>query len=279
MIRRQVNLRIFPILPLKEQSSIHILCNVILSLQVIIGFFVDWHVNDATAEHKEQETAAFTRITIPRKIVLAKGVHGSLKGPLHISSELTIVGDPNVPKKEIVVLGGIFIAREIEGCIHLKHMTIRQGILHGVLGLSSFTMEDILVKQCLINGVIASGISTRSKCHNVVVTDCGRSGVLAWDGATITLSGLENQMLVHNTCTRGGEYDYGLEVRGEYGATIQVVLPLTIQTVSKDNINVQDGYRNGLIMNFSPDALDLEAADRIIELTVDQVSEDTPKNK
>ena len=232
--------------------------------------------NDATAEHKEQETAAFTRITIPRKIVLPKGVHGSLNKRVNISSELTIVGDPNVPKKEIVVLGGIFIAREIEGCIHLKHMTIRQGILHGVLGLSSFTMEDILVKQCLINGVIASGISTRSKCHNVVVTDCGQSGVLAWDGATITLSGLENQMLVHNTCTRGGEYDYGLEVRGEYGATIQVVLPLTIQTVSKDNINVQDGHRNGLIMNFSPDALGAlhpMAADQIIELTVDQVSE------
>jgi hypothetical protein len=224
-----------------------------------------------TAEHKEQETADETkddvihpRITIPRKIVLPKGVHGSLNKRVNISSELTIVGDPNVPKKEIVVLGGIFIAREIEGCIHLKHMTIRQGILHGVLGLSSFTMEDILVKQCLINGVIASGISTRSKCHNVVVTDCGRSGVLAWDGATITLSGLENQMLVHNTCTRGGEYDYGLEVRGEYGATIQVVLPLTIQTVSKDNINQIHG-----IMNFSPDALDPEAADRIIELPVE----------
>jgi hypothetical protein len=235
--------------------------------------------NDATAEHKEQETAAFTRITIPRKIVLAKGVHGSLKGPLHISSELTIVGDPGVGRKDVVVLSGIVVKSFHEEDCHLEHLTIRQGRVHGVVGESSFTMEDVLVEQCRFYGVIVSGTSTHCKCHNVVVTDCGRGGVYATDGATITLSGLENQMLVHHNCKTGGAENYGLGVGGEYGATIQVVLPLTIQTVSKDNINVQDGYRNGLIMNFSPDALDLEAADRIIELTVDQVSEDTPKNK
>jgi hypothetical protein len=88
--------------------------------------------------------------------------------------------------------------------------------------------------------------------------------VYATDGATITLSGLENQMLVHHNCKTGGAENYGLGVGGEYGATIQVVLPLTIQTVSKDNINQIHG-----IMNFSPDALDPEAADRIIELPVE----------
>jgi hypothetical protein len=224
-----------------------------------------------TAEHKEQETADETkddvihpRITIPRKIVLAEGVHGSLKGPLRISSDLTIVGDPGVGRKDVVVLSGIRFREGIPENCHLQHMTLRPANKIGVHGKSSFTMEDVLVEQCRLYGVVASGTSTHCKCHNVVVTDCGRSGMLATDGATITLSGLENQMLVHHNCTDGDSDDYGLQVEGEYGATIQVVHPLTIETVSKDNINHIHG-----IMNFSPDALDPEAADRIIELTVE----------
>jgi hypothetical protein len=223
--------------------------------------------DDATAEPEEQETADI--VTIPRKIVLAEGVHNVDRWGLKISSELTIVGGGK--RENVVVLGGIYFDKWIEGDCHLKHMTIRQGRI-GVRGYSSFTMEDVLVEQFDQYGVVASGTSNRSKCHNVVVKHCGHSGVLANDGATITLSGLENQMLVHHTCTSGGEDDYGLNVQGEYGARIQVILPLTIQTVSKDNRNVQDGHRNG-IRNFSPDALDPMAADQIIELTVDQVSE------
>ena len=224
-----------------------------------------------TAEHKEQETADETkddaihpRITIPRKIVLAEGVHGKLKGYVKISSELTIVGDPGVLRKDIVVLSSIrFMSWTQENC-HLQHMTLRPANKIGVHGKSSFTMEDVQVEQCQLYGVVACGTTTRCKCTNVIVTDCGRSGMLATDGATITLSGLENQMLVHHTCKTGGENDYGLQVEGEYGATIQVVHPLTIETVSKDNIN-----QIHRIMNFSPDALDPEAADRIIELTVE----------
>ena len=52
MITGQVNFWILPILPFEEKSSIHILCDIILPLQVVIRFFINWHVDDAAAEHR-----------------------------------------------------------------------------------------------------------------------------------------------------------------------------------------------------------------------------------
>ena len=103
----------------------------------------------------------------------------------------------------------------------------------GVVGMSSFTMEDVLVEQCGGHGVFAYGTGVVGRCTNVEVRQCGWSGVLASNGASITLIGAKTT--VHHNCTEGESDDYGLEVYGSSSSTIQLVSPLTKEQVSIDN--------------------------------------------
>ncbi len=120
----------------------------------------------------------------------------------------------------------------IQGTCHLQHLTLRQAKRTGVIGKSSFTMEDVLVEQCGNYGVAASGTGGVGTCTNVEVRRCGGSGVLASRGASITLIGAKTT--VHHNCTDEESWNYGLKVYGS-SSTIQLVSPLTKEQVSLDN--------------------------------------------
>ena len=166
-------------------------------------------------------------------IVVGKGEHQIDGFYLEIASAMNIVGDPGVPKSEIVVVGGIIFKEGIQGNCHLQHMTLRQAEGDGVRGWSSFTMEDVLVEQCQYSGVVVIGLGVVGRCTNVEVRQCGRSGVTASEGASVTLIGAKTT--VHHNCTDGDVINqYGLKV--DYSrSTIQLLVPLTKETVSIDN--------------------------------------------
>jgi hypothetical protein len=176
-------------------------------------------------------------------IVLGKGDHQIDGRYLEISSAMRIVGRPDVPKEKIVVVGGIHFKNWIEGNCHLQHMIIRQAKADGVLGGSSFTMEDVIVEQCGERGVRAyNDIFGGGRLTNVEVRQCGGSGLVASWGAYITLIGAKTK--VHHNCTKCRDHypysfdersDYGLEVRYSDVSTIQLVYPLTKEQVSIDN--------------------------------------------
>ena len=180
----------------------------------------------------DDHNKSVTEVTIPRKIVVGKGVHQIDSRYLEISSAMNIVGDPGVPKSEIVVVGGIKFEKGIPRNCHLQHLTLRQARGDGVWGLSSFTMEDVVVEQCGDGGVTADGTGGIGRCTNVEVRQCGLSGVEAADGASVTLIGAKTT--VHHTCTKGYSSVYGLRVSGP-SATIHLIAPLTKETVSTDN--------------------------------------------
>jgi hypothetical protein len=165
-------------------------------------------------------------------IVVGKGEHQIDGMYLEIFSTMNIVGDPGVPKSEIVVVGGIWFKRRITGNCHLQHLTLRQAKGYGVCGESSFTMDDVLVEQFGGYGVYAWGTGVVGRCTNVEVRHCGGSGVDASDGASITLIGAKTT--VHHNCTKGVSDQYGLRV-DDTSATIQLVSPLTKEQVSLDN--------------------------------------------
>ena len=169
-------------------------------------------------------------------IVLGKGEHEIDGWLLKIWSAMNIVGDPRVPKSEIVVMGGIEFEKGIPGNCHLQHLTLRQATASGVKGYSSFTMEDVLVEQCRGgSGVVAYGTDAVGRCTDVEVRQCGWSGVVAQSGACITLIGAKTT--VHHNCVYlgGDSDDYGLKVKGSSSSTIQLVSPLTKEQVSLDN--------------------------------------------
>jgi hypothetical protein len=167
-------------------------------------------------------------------IVVGEGEHQIDRNILIISSAMNIVGDPGVPRKDIVIMGGIKFRMVIQGNCHLQHLTLRQG-WNGVFGRSSFTMEDVLVEQCGDIGVRAGGEGVVGRCTNVEVRQCGGSGVCPDYGASITLIGAKTT--VHHNCTKGKSYHYGLAVYNSsfWGTTIQLVSPLTKEQVSFAN--------------------------------------------
>jgi len=177
-------------------------------------------------EHNE----SVTEVTIPRKIVVGKGKHQIDGRYLEVSSAMNIVGDPRVLKSEIVIVGGIRFNKGIPRNCHLQHLTLGQAKGDGVWGLSSFTMDDVLVEQCGGDGVTVNGTGIVGRCTNVEVRQCGMSGVVARSGATITLIGAKT--MVHHNCTKGYSNQYGLKV---WNSTIQLVSPLTKEQVSLDN--------------------------------------------
>jgi hypothetical protein len=165
-------------------------------------------------------------------IVVGKGEHQIDGNYLGIFSAMNIVGNPGVAKGEIVVVGGIEFKKGIQGDCHLQHLTLRQAKGCGVIGASSFTMEDVLVEHCGYSGVTAYGTGVVGRCTNVEVRQCGLSGVKADNGASITLIGTKTT--VHHNCTKGWSIHYGLNVYGS-SSTIQLVSPLTKEQVSIDN--------------------------------------------
>jgi len=171
-------------------------------------------------------------LTSCKVIIVGVGEHQIDGRFLEISSAMSIVGESNVPKEKIVVLGGIYLKSEIQGNCHLRHLTLRQAKGDGVRGYSSFIMEDILVEQCDGYGVYADGTGVVGRCTNVEVRQCEGSGVVAYDGASITLIGAKTT--VHNNCTDGDSDEYGLQVYHS-SSTIQFVTPLTKEQVAIDN--------------------------------------------
>ena len=166
-------------------------------------------------------------------IVVGKGEHKIHGNSLEIPSAMNIVGDPGEPRSEIVVVGGIWFKKGIQGNCHLQHLTLCQAKKCGVAGESPFTMEDVLVEQCGLSGVVASGTDVVGRCTNVKVRHCGHNGVLAYGGASITLIGAKTT--VHHNCTTGDSNQYGLQVIGSSSSTIQLVSPLTKEHVAIDN--------------------------------------------
>jgi hypothetical protein len=162
-------------------------------------------------------------------IVLGKGEH-QIGGYLEIWSTMNIVGNPQVQKEKIVILGGIEFR---SGNSRLQHLTVCAENNSGVCGFSSFTMEDVLVEWCGNSGVVADNPGIVGQCTNVEVRQCGTSGVVAGTGAKITLIGPKTK--VHGNCTKGGSHDYGLKVHTFISSTIQLVSPLTKEEVSFNN--------------------------------------------
>jgi hypothetical protein len=172
-------------------------------------------------------------------IVVGKGTHkvkgikvnnkGDTDNSVYAYSAMNIVGDPMVAKKDILVVGFIGFEKGIKGNCHLQNLTVKGG----VSAKSSFTMQDVVVKDGSGDGVAVYGKNVQGILTNVEISNCKESGVGAYQGASITLLGKTN---VEKNCVEDYQDDdcYGLVVDSPT-AIIQVVNPLTIKSVSHGN--------------------------------------------
>ena len=197
------------------------------------------------AVDRVHENARFTTI------IVGQGTHLCIAEYIVIPSAMRIVGDPDVSKEDIVIGAGIFFMEQIGMC-HLQHLTLRRAKKYGVLGQSSFTMEDVLVEWCRSLGVFAHGTGVVCRFTDVEVRHCKGSGVLASQGASITLIGGNTK--VHHNCTSGSSNDYGLVVCN-VSSTIQLV------SLTKDIVSTYNGGGGNWGAEFGADINDIKTID------------------
>ena len=120
---------------------------------------------DCTIEEAVEKVGKSYNLTT---IIVGKGKHNIADGAdtqncIEINTPMNIVGATNVSKENIILHGGVVI-QSSEGNVHLQHMTLRQSKECGVLGRSSFSMEDMIVEHCGFHGVAA--LETDAEGHS-----------------------------------------------------------------------------------------------------------------
>jgi hypothetical protein len=149
---------------------------------------------------------------------------------INITSPMVIAGSET--KTEITeIKGSINIDPDVSGTV-LKHLTIT-GPLYGVRSESSFAMENVVVRNCLNDGVVIAGPNDpndgiRVTCTNLTVTNCTCSGIDVSGNATIRLA---ESIDISGNCQIATHH--GMELRGD--SKLELVHPLDKATVFANN--------------------------------------------
>ena len=155
---------------------------------------------------------------------LTKGTHKMTK-PLSIEHPINIIG---AGRDQTFVKGyGFRIEGEKEEGknVALKDMTISETSESGVVGMYglSWLCDSLTITQCGRSGVWA--YDTKGRLINCVITQCGVSGVSCYKNALIELEGDQTKV--------DGNGEYGLFTLTE--SIIHLLFPLTKESVSTNN--------------------------------------------
>ena len=149
-------------------------------------------------------------------------------------------------KTTLVGVGLWIEGNKSEGIVEIEDLTIKGGGGSGLEAESGMNviMRGITVEFCLYNGVVADGADIT--CDDLQVIGCGRSGVVAGNNATITLSGQGTK--IQGNVTKGNSRYYGMETNSyswsrlgyplqgdSKNSKIQLFAPLTKKQISTNN--------------------------------------------
>jgi len=126
--------------------------------------------------------------------------------------------------------------KKSDGIVEIEDLTIKGGELGGLF--ASWGMKLILrgvsVVECEY-GVVAQGLAQGGgvdiTCNDLQVVGCGESGVLAYNNATITLSG--QGTCIQRNGTKGKSESYGMKANSS--SKIKLVAPLNKEQISTNN--------------------------------------------
>ena len=118
-----------------------------------------------------------------------------------------------------------------DGIVEIGDLTIKGGKQHGLFADEGM---NVIMRGCLIEdfqiGVFALGADIT--CDDVQVVGCGYSGVVAYNNATIMLSGQGTS--IQRNVTKGQSSSYGLRAYSP-SSKIHIIHPLTKEEISTNN--------------------------------------------
>ena len=144
---------------------------------------------------------------------------------------LSIIG-AGCGKTTLVGVGLKIEGNTSDGIVEIENLKIKGG---GGCGLYAYygmkvIMRGCTVEDCQRNGVYADGADI--SCDDLQVVGCGKSGVYAWENATITLSG--QGTTIQRNVKYGYSNSYGLDAWSST-SSIHLVHPLTKEQISTNN--------------------------------------------
>ena len=181
---------------------------------------------------------------VPSLLFIEEGEYDAEWEYVRMKKPLSIYGAGR-GKTTLVGVGLWIEGKKSEGIVEIEDLTIKGG---GGSGLEaergmSVIMRGCTVEACLYNGVVADGADIT--CDDLQVIGCGRSGVVAGNNATITLSGQSTK--IQGNVTKGNSRYYGMEtnsytwnrlgypLQASSSSFIHIVHPLTKKQISTNN--------------------------------------------
>jgi len=134
-------------------------------------------------------------------------------------------------KTTLVGVGLAIKGNKSDGIVEIEDLTIKGG---GGCGLIAKKGMNVIMRGCTVEncGVGVSAHNADITCDDLQVVGCSRSGVYAFNKATITLSGQGTS--IQRNVTKGQSSSYGLNTNTS-SCNIYLVHPLTKEEISTDN--------------------------------------------
>ena len=171
---------------------------------------------------------------IPKLVFIENGIHDEGGNKVVINISISIVGES---RERCVVMGAMDIKGKKEDDVNVSNLTLRDSKHYGVCGnrSASIHLDNVSVENSGNHGIHING-TKRNTMKNCNVSHSKGSGLLVY-GGLMTISG--NATTIHHNGTVWG---YGLDACSRH-ASIYLVSPLTIETVSTDNGRANGGGR------------------------------------
>ena len=184
-------------------------------------------VNRLEELHFEWESSG----DVPSVLFIEEGCYGGAGWYyIKVNFPLSIYGAGR-EKTTLVGVGLRIEGKKSDGIVEIEDLTIKGGEGCGLYADNGMNviMRGVSIEECSGCGVRVHGVDI--SCDDLQVVGCGESGVLAWQGATITLSGQGTS--IQGNVTKGYSGSYGLHASSS--STILFVHPLTKEQISTKN--------------------------------------------
>ena len=167
---------------------------------------------------------------MPSVLFIEEGEHRS-GGDVTMKKPLSMYG-AGCGLTTLVGVGLVIKGNKSDGIVEIQDLTIKGGEEEGLCAYRGMKviMRGCTIEECGEDGVCADEADIT--CDDLQVIGCGRSGVVADNNATITLSG--HGTSIQGNVTKGRSYDYGLHTWTS-SSSIHLVPPLTKKQISKKN--------------------------------------------
>ena len=184
---------------------------------------------------------------VPSVLFIEEGEHRGGGDYITMKKPLSMYG-AGCGKTTLVGVSLKIQGKKSDGIVEIQDLKIKGGEGDGLETCKGMkvNMRGCTIEECGDSGVWAYGADIT--CDDLQVIGCGRSGVRAFEHATITLSG--HGTSIQGNGTKGYSDDYGLEA-SHSSSFIHLAHPLTKKQISKNNGGGRNWGGSGTIEQIS----------------------------